>query len=327
MQESNYPQVGQVMRKLKLDVLQVLENGPRYVVVSTRYEGRPALFKMMVPHASNPTLAEDTGVWHPGLYNDVLKEAALLEFLSEHRERIAGTVPLLLNHGTVPGSAWYIRELLPGAPMAGAEAPFVYPAAFYEQVAPSEMVKYFCSLHQLTPLVTPRLERHLKLWYPRTEHIHLLVAALGGDWSHPVVRELAGRLGPWMEANEPVLRRSKRVIAHNEPYASHVFLENGKIGLIDWESSSWGHRLHDFSRLWVRFFDHDEYRAGFEQELAAAGYLESEDDLVAWDMTRLVQGVASLNYYYNNHVLGSDFEQKLYSMLTEAITEIAERRS
>jgi aminoglycoside phosphotransferase (APT) family kinase protein len=325
--ESNYPEVGQTMRKLGLQVSQLLEDGPRYVVASTEYRSRPALFKMMVPHADNPIAPEDTGTWHPGLYNDVLKETALLEFLSEHRQRVAGNVPLLLNHGTEPGSVWYIRELMQGAPMAGAEAPFVFPAKFYEQVPPAKVVAYFRSLHELTPLVTERLARHLRLWYPRTEHVRLLVAALGGEWSHPAVQQLAGRVGPWMDAHEPVLWRSERVIAHNEPYASHVFLEHGRIGFIDWESSSWGHRLHDFSRLWVRFFDRDDYRAEFERELAAAGYLGSEDDLVAWDLVRLVQGVASLNYYHNNHVLAPESEQKLYSVLTGLITGVAERRS
>jgi len=325
--DSNYPDVNQTMRELGLVVRQLLQDGPRYVVASTEYRGRPALFKMMVPHAENPLAPEDKGLWFPGLKNDVRKEAALLRFLGKHREQIAGHFPLLLASGELTGSVWYVRELLRGSPMAGADTPFVFPAKFYEAVPPGKLVAYFASLHALSPQVPRVLAEQMQVRYPRTDMTLRMVAALDGEWSHPAVRRLAGRLGPWMSEHEPLLRRSERVIAHNEPYASHVFLEHGRIGLIDWESSSWGHRLHDFSRLWVRFFDRDDYRAEFERELAAAGYLDGEDDLAAWDLVRLVQGVASLNYYHNNHVLPAEAEQKLYLVLTDLITEVADRRS
>ena len=322
---TNYPEVDHVIRELKLPVHQLLEDGPRYVVASTEYQGRPALFKMMVPHAFNPTPPEDAGVWQLSLYDNVRKEIALLEFLTEHRGRIAGQVPELLNHGKTPGSAWYIRELLHGAPMAAAGTPFVFPARFYREVPAARMVAYFRSLHELSPLIRPQLERHLKLWLPRVEHIRLLAVALGGEWSHPEVRRLAARLEPWILEGEPLLRRAGRVIAHDEPFATHIFLEHGKIGLIDWEAASYGHPLHDFSRLWVRFFDNEAYRSEFEQELAGAGYLDGEGAL-AWDVTRMVQSVASLNHYYNNHILAPDIEQRLYSTLSGAIAEIAKRR-
>jgi len=325
--ESRYPEVGQVMRELKLERPQLLQDGPRYVVASTRHEGRPALFKMMVPGAKNPVPPEDEGIWFPGLAGDMRKEAALLEFLSEYRAQITGNVPLLLNYSDEPGRLWYVRELLKGSPMAGPDMPFVFPRTYYELVAPGELVAYFASLQALTTKVTPKLAERLQIRYPRPEMTRRMVDALDGRWSHPAVRRSADRTRRWLEAAEPLLRRSPPVIAHNEPFASHIFLENGRIGLIDWESSSWGHRLHDFSRLWVRFFDDDEYRARFESELTAAGYLSTADDLEAWDITRMVQGVASLNYYHNNHVLPPESEQKLYSMLARELTEIAERHS
>lgn len=327
MPESSYPQVGQVMRSLKLDAIRLLQDGPRYVVASGRYEGRPALFKMMVPYATNPIAPEDEGLWFPGLISDVRKEAALLEFLGAHRTQIAGTVPLLLGSGEAPGSVWYVRELLHGSPMAGPDAPFVFPPKFYDQVVPKKLVGYFLSLHSLTPEIPAKLAEMLPVRHPRTDMTLRLVAALSGHWSHPVVRRLADGIGRWLTSAEPVLERSQPVIAHNEPFATHIFLEHGQIGLIDWESSAWGNRLHDFSRLWVRFFDNEEYRAGFERELMAAGYLKTADDLLAWDVTRMIQAVASLNYYYNNHVLPAESEQKLYSMLADEIAGIAERHS
>jgi Phosphotransferase enzyme family len=324
MPVSKYPEVDRVIHELGLKVWQLLENGPRYAVASTEYKEQPALFKMMVPHAENPVPPEDKGVFHPILLDDVRKEIALLGFLSEQQERIAGKTPLLLDHGELPGSAWYIRELMHGSAMATPDQPFVFPEVFYLEVAPVKVVAYFRSLHELSP--TPELSRNFKLWYPRQEHIELLIKSLDSQWSHPEVRKLSGRLGPWLREREPELRReTDRVIAHNEPYASHLFVEDGAIGFIDWESASWGHRLHDFSRLWVRFFDHDEYRAEFEAELREAGYFDGKGAL-DWDANRLIQSTASLNYYYNNHVLEPAKEQGLYRILLDLIQDIAKRR-
>jgi aminoglycoside phosphotransferase (APT) family kinase protein len=323
---SQYPEVNQVLAKLGLPIWEVLENGPRYVVVSTDYQGESALFKMVVPGAEHKAPTVDSGLKYPTLLEDVRKEVALLEYLSTAEQRLVGLVPKLLGHGEVPGSAWYIRELIHGTPMGRSDQPFLFTDKFYAEVEPRWLVEYFRSLHGVSALVPAEVASHFQLWYPRADHARLLAQSMDSEWSHPQMRRLAGRLGPWLEQYLPRLHGDGRVIAHNEPFSPHIFVEDGRIGLIDWESASWGHRLHDFSKMWLRFFDHESFRKKFEIEVEAAGYLGADGSL-EWDLCRLIESVGTLNHYYNNHELSPHKEQQLYDFLIETISQIAGRRT
>ncbi len=115
------------------------------------------------------------------------------------------------------------------------------------------------------------------------------------------------------------------VITHNEPYASHIFVENGKIALIDWENVAWGHRLHDLSILWMRLIDREDWRDRLYGLLEADGYLESRGERMVWDLEILVQSIANLNYFHFNPMPDPLFGQKANDFFVANIATIIER--
>jgi len=320
-----HPEVQNTMLSQGLPIKQVLQNGPRYAVVSTEYEDKYAIFKMVIPGASNPYNMEnfDPELVVP-LNRIILKEIRLLELLDNSREDLDGMTPEIYSYSTDPDRTWYLRELYRGKPMGTQQSPFRYSENFYEQVSPKMITDYFFSLHRLSELVTPELMELFPNRWPNDIHTTQLVAALDMDFNHPFVLANREAIGSFLKRTQMNLMDRRNVITHHEPYGLHTFVNNEQIGLIDWERSSLGHPLFDLSIIWTRSFNHPAWQKELHQRLVASDYLNPSSQ-EAWDMMILIESIAGYNHFQHNPHLDADFQAKLDAFFVDTIHTVGSK--
>jgi aminoglycoside phosphotransferase (APT) family kinase protein len=317
-----HPQARAVMQAQGLPVKQVLQNGPRYAVVSTEYEGNYAIFKMVIPDAKNPILRLDPDPLDLVSLEDImLKEIRLLEMLDSLRERIDGLTTHLYSYSTEPSCIWYLRELYRGRPLGDSKTPFRFDRRFYEEVTAEAVMAYITSLHRLSGEVTPELSNLLVVRWPYEVHTRELAAVLHEDFNHPYVRERSQAIGEFLMQVQREVAGQRDVITHHEPYGAHTFVQNGRIGLIDWEQMALGHRLFDLAIIWVRTFDHPVWQAELMRLMQERDYLNDESQR-AWDMLVLVQCIANNNHFRAAPMSDQAYQAELEKFLVGTIKRI-----
>lgn len=320
-----HPQAREVMLAQGLPVKQVLQNGPRYAVVSTEYEGNYAIFKMVIPGARNPVIpgSHDPYKWVP-LSDIMLKEIRLLEMLDSLRDQIDGLTAHLYSYSTEPGCTWYLRELYEGKPLGDSRVAIRFDRRFYEEVTPEAVMGYLASLHRLSPEVTPELKELFSVSWPYDLHTKQLVAVLGEEFNHPLVRKHHKKIGEFLLQTQRDVAGLRTVVTHYEPYGTHTFVQNGRIGLIDWEQAALGHRLYDLAVIWIRTFDHPVWQDELKRQMEVRGYLD-EDSRTAWNMLVLVQAIANYNHFHGAPLSDREYQEGLEEFLGKTIKTIVEQ--
>lgn len=313
-----HPEVQRVLDEEKLPVKQILQHGPRYAVVSTEADGQYAIFKMVIPEARGKTnYSEET------LVEVITKEAALLSFLGEHKNDIRGLVTPILRHSKK--EAWYLRGLLRGRPMASALEPFPFDPSFFEATTPEAVFEFFHSLHKVSAEVPPRLAGTFVTHWPKAIHHRRFVDSLSDNYQHPLVAEHHEFIADFVYTARRFLSDTAPVITHQEAYASHIFVTDGRIGLIDWENASWGHRLHDLSTLWMRWIDHPDWQRRLEELLDEAGYFDTPSERMIWDMELLVKAISNLNWFHFNPMKDPVYGARANDFFVATVATVVER--
>ncbi len=313
------PIVRDTMLQQSLPIKRVLQNGPRYAVVSTEIDTIYAIFKMVIPGAVNPPLYEQSNPeLSISLQRTILKEIRLLELLDQHREHLKGATTHLFRYSTEDTNTWYLRELFRGKPMGNPLLPFRFDQRFFEDVSPQQVVDYFFSLHSLTSVVSPELTNLFSTRWPNQTHVQQLVESLNLDFQLPQIRRHHKPLGSFIAKALAQAIAARAVITHREPYGAHTFTHEGQLGFIDWERSSLGHPLFDLALIWLRAFDNTAWRSQLVTLLREAGYLTTANQPI-WDMLLTVDAIASHNYFQFNPLPDPIVHRHIMTALVEQI--------
>lgn len=311
-----------IMLEQGLPIKQVLQNGPRYTVVSTEVDDIFAVFKMVVPGAVNATFLEKPDPELDVKLTDVmLKEIRLLEFFTLHESELEGATPSLFRYSTDPEASWYLRELFPGKAAGHPRLPFRFDVSFYANFNPSDVLAYFASIQRLTSKVSPELLELFVIRWPNEVHLEQLIESLSEDYNLPVVRFNAVRISAFISRVMPPVFASRNVITHREPFGAHLFRHRDKLGLIDWERASLGHRLFDPAVVWLRSLDNEAWQQGFYDRLIELGYITTETAPI-WDMLVLIDAIASYNFFSFNPLPDKDYHRQTMTSLVRIIESI-----
>ena len=310
-----------------LPIKQVLQNGPRYVVVSTEVDEVYALFKMLIPGAVNaPFLEKSDPELEISLDKIMLKEIRLLEFFEQHSDRLRGATPTVFRYDIATSSSWYLRELFPGKAAGHPRLPFRFDSSFYSSFEPEDVMSYIASIQSLTTAISPELKKLCILRWPNEVQVMHLIDCLSEDFNHPAVRSYAAELGKFISTNMDAAAAKRRVITHREPFGAHLFRHRGKLGLIDWERSSLGHPLFDPAVIWLRTLDDKIWQQAFYDHLVQIKYINSETAPI-WDMLVLIDAIASYNFFSFNPLPSKDYHQHTMVSLSKIIESIVATRA
>lgn len=310
-----------------LPIKQVLQNGPRYAVVSTEVDGIFAVFKMVIPGAVNATYLEKPDPELDVQLTDVmLKEIRLLEFFTLHESELEGATPSLFRYSTDPEASWYLRELFPGKAAGHPRLPFRFDACFYANFQPHDVLAYFESIQRLTALISPELRELFVIRWPNEIHIAQFLESLSGSYNLPAVRLNAAQITAYISSNLDSVLASRNVITHREPFGAHLFRHRDKLGLIDWERASLGHRLFDPAVVWLRSLDNEAWQQGFYHRLIELGYITTETAPI-WDMLVLIDAIASYNFFSFNPLPDKDYHRHTMTSLVRIIESIITERA
>lgn len=254
MSEQLHPVVHEILESRGLQVLTVFQPGPRFAALLVRQGETEAVLKVALP-APRAEGDEMTVERVRMAHRNIDKEILWLQFLDEWvpesaREKFLFT--RLMDYSDTE-THWYLREALPGSPMAAANNPFPFPAQLYDLISPQQLFEYFSYIHSISPQTPVNLSSQFwHRWTRYDQYDHF------GRWLHGMLPKVAqGKeyLGPildYVEKHKFIMEADQTVLIHQEPFASHIFYHEGRIGLIDWENLDFGHKLYDLSVVWMR---------------------------------------------------------------------------
>lgn len=308
-----------ILRQQGLQPKQVLRHGPRYLCVMVSRGERQLFFKQLL-------LPEQDSDYDIGMLRGAFRrETKLLGWLSDHAFALSLLAPRLLAAGE-GDNPWYLRELIPGQPMSDGGTDFIFARDFFDLVQPEVVVHAFESLHALASKDRAWLETELDLGtYTLREYAdgtHWQVTAQNREHLTPY----ASKVDQFLQQAQPTFdrfmtTRKYSVLGHHEPYPSHLFVLEGRIGLIDWENVGWTNRVQDLSKIWLRSFDAPKWQQRFEDSIRELGYFENGGWTV-WQTELLLQCIANTGYVMRSHLGTSEYRERAVEFFAHTIGRI-----
>jgi hypothetical protein len=319
------PFVLKVLKDNHFKPVEVLRYGPRFICLVVKTGNRIGMFKMVLPvDERTPANTPPDYKWTEfeaieALERRLLKEALFLQFFSQQLGE-AGFEPqiIALSEGT---PVWSVRTFIKERPMSAWDSNFILSPRFYQHVTPRQAVEFFHKLHQLSPAVPQSLTEYIKAFVSTLTNSNRFERSVARAKAMPEFAGLADHLAERFAAVQPRYADYTRVITQYEPYGCHLFLVNGKLGLIDWENIGWGHPLQDLSVLWMRCFDDPEWQAEYIRVMDEYGYFEGNGRLY-WESELIIQGFANHQYFSEGGPIGNlDYDQRAIRFFADTIRQ------
>ena len=276
-------EVAQVLNEQQLEVLAIWRRGPRFWTGRVRLpsqDGQAAqegVLKVVLddwPWRRRTDQAE----WHSS--DQLLAEADVLMTLGDHRHRIRGHVPSILNHKR-QRPAWTLRSMVHGRAVDLADNGFSFDPGTWRTNDISRLVGYIRD-YQAVSMDLPDLAvetsqsdaRHMSTWVKR----------LNLDNSAQALQHYSPEIEAYLETAVPWVASLPQVLVHGEVYPMHIFVHNADIALIDWENAQRGNELMDLVTFWIRGATMPDWQASFKAEAAATETLLDQAEFEKlWD--------------------------------------------
>ncbi|GMR18887.1 MAG: hypothetical protein BMS9Abin34_009 [Patescibacteria group bacterium] len=270
-----------VFDKLGLTITRAFREGPRFYVAGGEYQGEKVVFKADLESEKKPL----TKAWFK-----LRREAAFLE--SGDLKHI----PNFYAKGTHRGFFWLLQERVPGESQEQGESTFLIKDSFFTPKNLEYCLEFLTTLHNLpqtnqNPKFKEFEEKFAKK-YTLADYVALIVS----DRGELVGRKLTGRIDELIGRSHKFFDAQQTVITHHEFFAPHIFVNGGKLNVIDWENVGWGNPAYDFMELWIRSFAHPEFQAELLERFRAVHQdREVFDRLFA--LETVFQGLGNLKYF------------------------------
>jgi hypothetical protein len=284
--------VRRITHDQSLQVMEAFRNGPRFWAGRVRAlgGGPDLLLKAIIDDA--PWVQEQSGdqLWP----SDKLRlETTMLAELGRQHHRLAGDVPQVLARwdGAEP---WVLRAFQLGRNLAVGDSPFLFNDELFRPKVTEALINYILSYQSLSDQIRPAAD------------------AVQRERRVPAMKVLANdieRPSPWLEQyRQPIadyvaerqhLYDSRTdTLVHAQVYPPHIYLNEGRIGMIDWENSGFGNPWQDFVSVWIRGYQDPRWQQEFVKTLAGKGLFTSPGAWDVWNVETLFQVGGNLNYLY-----------------------------
>ena len=302
------PAVQSILDQNHFELVRILRYGPRFICLKVRSGDRVGMFKMALPVAErSPQLAPPGYTWTEHeeiliLEQRLLKEALFLQFFSQQLGGAGFEPQVIALSDTSP--VWSLRTYIAEQPLTVDNSDFRFDQRFFELVTPRQAVDFFRKLHELSDRLPQSLTDLIMPYTSALTNPMRFERSLSRAEAMPQFKSQAAHLGRRFQELVPEYDNYRRVITQYEPYSCHLFVVNGKIGLIDWENVGWGHALQDLSVLWMRCFEQPDWQADYLEVLREYGYFGGNGQLF-WDSELLIQSFANHQYFKTTDHIGT----------------------
>jgi hypothetical protein len=306
--------------------VRVLRYGPRFICLEVRSGERRGMFKMVLPVSERTAaIAPPDYKWTEYervdlLEKRLLKEALFLQFFSQQLGGSGFEPQIIALSETSP--VWSLRTYIDSRPMSAWDSNFIFSQRFYKQVTPRQAVDFFHKLHRLSDDIPQSLADLVKVFTSTLVNTSRFDRSVKRAATMPQFAAAAERLRECFAAATPRYRDYRRVITQYEPYSCHLFVVDGKLGLIDWENVGWGHPLQDLSVLWMRCFEAPEWQSEYVRVMEEYGYFEGNGRLF-WESELLIQSFANHQYFADGGPVGTpEYDQRGSEFFVTTIEQI-----
>jgi aminoglycoside phosphotransferase (APT) family kinase protein len=275
--------------------------GPRFYVIGGDYKGKKAVFKADLEASAKTLPKARLRLRREGIF---LKHVRL-----EH-------VPEFYTRGVEDEIFWILEEWVPGESQEQGESTFLIKDSFFTKENLQYSLEFFEELHRLSKVRQPQFEKHFNR-YTLSDYMFLMRI----DRAATLGKKLASEADRFLVKCHRLFGRSQTVITHHELYGPHIFVNSKEFHVIDWENVGWGNPAHDFVQLWIRSFNHPDFR---EELFRRFLKLQDERDefLKLFRLELILQGIGNLNYFKLAKLAEEkEIAGRLTRFLKEAIAE------
>lgn len=261
-------------------VCSVFRDGPRYWVARLTSHGSDLIFKAVINDAT----------WTSRRTGQILSPTHQLRQEAELFKTIMPDQPLIEYD---PDGRWLTRPFFNGMDMAAGPSPFIFKDEFFEPTNYRAVLDYIEYYQSLTPLIRQSLSEN-----PLAGEHALEAKLFAIDFINPTevlapyVSDARKYLGKLHEVHD----RNMDTLSHGQLYPPHILIQDGRVELIDWESSSLNNRLADYTALWIRGYDKPQWQQQLLDELHQRGAFDFPNSQELWDMEVLLASSGNLNY-------------------------------
>jgi hypothetical protein len=274
-----------------LRVAEIYRNGPRYWVGRVVRPGQELILKAVIDDAAWSSPGSDR-IFRPS--DQLRAEIAVTEALWHYRDDLAGMAVELVRY-EAGDETWMLRELMGGQNMAAGMSPFVFRADFYEPGVSEAVSDYVEGVQRLTGQVLEVLRAA-----PLTSQMSLAAKMVAVDLDQPtdLLAPYTQAIRSFLLARESLHDACSGTLTHGQVFPPHIYLMQGRAGLIDWENACLNNHLHDFVALYIRGFAQPQWQRAFVERLEQRGVLQTAQDRTLWGVEVLLQAAGNLNYLY-----------------------------
>jgi aminoglycoside phosphotransferase (APT) family kinase protein len=274
---NSYQEIFQpIFDRLNFEPTKVFRDGPRFYVVGGEYVGEKAIFKSDVEVGPRRMRKARFRMRREALF---LKNAKL-----KH-------TPKFYKEGVRKRFFWLLEGWVPGESQERGESTFLIKDSFFTKRNLDYLIEFLMGLRRLGENPPPQFEEQLPR-YTLANYMNLIWK----EREQLLGRELSERASAFLKARHKLFNASQTVITHHELYGPHIFVDNGKLNVIDWENVGWGNTAYDFTEVWIRSFAHSDFQGELMKRFRSL-----QDDKKVFDelfrVETVLQGIGNLKYF------------------------------
>ncbi len=308
--------IQQILNAQQLTVKQVYRDGPRYWVGRVQRGDADLVLK---------TVIDDTAWVSPDSHkvfrpSDQLRaEMSVLRGLEAAKDELAGNVQTVVASSEAEENTWMLRTFDAGVGMAAGNSPFVYRPEFFVDDVREAVLDYIESFQRLTPTLRACLPD-----MPHALQTTLAAKMTAVDLASPseLLTPFAATVTAYLEARRELHDTSRDTLSHGQTFPPHIYLNDGRVSMIDWENASLNNSMQDYVMLWIRGFDNPGWQYSFVERLAERGILGSDDDHEIWRMEVLLQAAGNLNYLHWSRSEPAELQTRAIASLRRQIEDV-----
>lgn len=281
-----------LLGRLRVQLVRVYRNGPRFFVAQVRRDNQEFILKSL---KGNDRWEGFRSGKHYASADRLINEISILGALHENRQRLRGDIPEIVDAST-EDEVWVLRKMSPGTTMAEGDSPFIYAEKFYNDANWMAALDFVLSLQEASQMI--RLSFQPRLADADYTTLAAKLAAVRLSQPSPYVQPYAAMIRTWMSGRDLLHDAHRDVISHGEVYPPHILMHDEVATIIDWENANISNQMQDLVAMWIRGYDRPQWQDQFVRELHGRRVLGSQESQDVWDTTVVLACVGNLNYVH-----------------------------
>lgn len=311
--------VADVLAEQQLEIVKIWRRGPRFWTGLVRLPdngdipGQEAVLKVVLndwPWQLQTNATE----WHSS--DQLLAEADVLLALGEYRHRLSGHLPSILGHKR-DRPAWTLRSMVYGRGIDLAANGFGFDSTTWHSQDTKRLVNYIRDYQKLS-LELPELAVSTAKGDP--QYMDAWVSWLDLDNPAEALTTYSYDIKNYLTDLVPWVKSLPHVLVHGEVYPMHIYVDEGKLALIDWENAQRGNEMIDLVTYWLRGTTHIDWQADFKRQVADSERLLNPNEFnKLWDFMVVTGAAGTIRHLELAPEIAPEFRQAAVTDLVQIV--------